>query len=226
MTAAELCLRTGPEGSGTRVLFVPPLFEESNRMRRTIVLAMRALADAGIAALLPDLPGQNESQIATVHADLLQWRAALAQAVGAEPGPVMIASIRGGSLIDDGAAAAAAWWRLAPVAGASLLRAMLRTRVAGDRELGLSSSSDGLLADAAHAPLLLAGNALSPAMVAQLQAAEPAALSRLRTVVLGDGADAIAGAPLWLRAEPGEDPAMAQAVARDIMQWMQSCGLH
>lgn len=228
MAAAELCLRMGPAeepaAEHARMLFVPPLFDEANRMRRTLVLAMRALAARGIASLLPDLPGQNDSLVPTAAADLARWRAALAEVAAAERVPLCIASIRGGALIDD-AASAAARWRLVPVAGASLLRTMLRARVASDREAGVASSIDSLLADADRAPLTLAGNSLSPAMVAQLQAAAPAPLTPLRTVTLGDGPGAIAGSPLWLRAEPGEDAAMADAIAADVADWMRSCAL-
>ena len=38
-------------------------------------------------------------------------------------------------------------------------------------------------------------------------------------------ADGIAGTPLWLRAEPGEDAAMARAIAADIAAWSKSCGI-
>ena len=102
----ELVLRHGPDGAGPRVLFVPPLFEEANRLRRTLVLAMRALAARGIASLLPDLPGQNESLAVTETATLELWRGALAELVATEPGPVLVASVRGGTLIDGEAGAA------------------------------------------------------------------------------------------------------------------------
>lgn len=224
MIASELCLRIGPDNGAARVLFIPPLLEEANRTRRTLVLAMRALAAHGIAALLPDLPGQNESRIATVAVDLAGWRTAIADIVAAETHPVLIASVRGGALIDDHCNAAA-WWRLAPVSGANLLRTMLRARIAGDREAGVASSIDGLLAEAAKTPLLLAGNLLSPDMVVQLQAAAATMPTPLRTITLGEGDKAIGGTPLWLRAEPGEDSAMADAIAADISLWMQTCGL-
>jgi hypothetical protein len=216
------CLRIGDE-TGTRVLFVPPLFEEANRMRRTLVLTMRALAGRGIASLLPDLPGQNDSLQPTETADLDSWRTALATFAAAEDAPIVVASVRGGALIDDGVAAAA-WWRLAPAAGAGLLRTMLRSRVASDRETGVTSSIDSLLAEAAAAPLQLAGNQLSPAMIAGLQAATPATAAPLRQVSLGSGEGEITGTPLWLRAEPGEDRAMAAAMADDIAEWISTCG--
>ena len=220
----EFVLRHGLVSNDPRVLIVPPLFDEANRMRRTLVLMMRALNDRGVATLLPDLPGQNESLVPTGEVDLVRWRAALADLVTAEPGPVMIASVRGGALI-DGCADAAGWWRLASVTGASLLRTMLRARVASDREAGVTSSIDGLIAEAGHAPLLLAGNLLSPAMVAQLQDAAPAATDPLCTVALGSGPADVAGTPLWLRAEPGEDAVMAAAMAASIIGWMRACGL-
>lgn len=219
----EQLFRIAPVGA-TRatILFVPPLFDEANRLRRTLVLAMHALAAEGFAAALPDLPGQNESLIALEDVDLQRWRDALAEAAAEIEGPVVIASLRGGALIDH-RAQAAAWWRLAPVGGASLLRTMLRARVAADREAGIESSPESLQEAAKDAPLLLAGNRLSPAMVAQLGDAETQPVAPLRAI--GLGADGISGTPLWLRAEPGEDTAMAAAVAADIAAWSKTCGV-
>ncbi|HEV2599231.1 hypothetical protein [Sphingopyxis sp.] len=204
------------------MLIVPPLFEEANRTRRTLVLAMRALAAGGFAALLPDLPGQNESLVPLAEVDLDRWRDALAEVAAEIEGPVVVASVRGGALIDH-RAQAAAWWRLAPVSGASLLRTLMRARVTADREAGLASSLESLQEDAKGAPLLLAGNALSPAMVAGLASAEAQPVELLRSVALG--AEGIMGTPLWLRAEPGEDAAMAQAIAADISAWSTTCGI-
>lgn len=221
----EHIFRISPVGtSRATVLFVPPLFEEANRTRRTLVLAMRALARHGLAAVLPDLPGQNESLVPLAQTDLHRWQEALAEVSATLDGPLIIASLRGGALIDH-RASAAAWWRLAPIGGASLLRTLMRARVAADREAGLTSSLDSLQAEAATAPLLLAGNLLSPAMMGQLGSAEVEPVAPLRTVTLGSGADAIAGTPLWLRAEPGEDGAMAEAIAADIAAWSQTCGI-
>lgn len=219
----EHLLRIDPAGTPrATILIVPPLFDEANRLRRTLVLAMRALAADGFAAVLPDLPGQNESLVALDAVDLAQWRDALADVAASLDGPVVVASVRGGALIDD-RAKAVAWWRLAPVGGASLLRTMMRARVAADREAGIESSLDSLQEAAKTAPLLLAGNALSPAMVAQLGSAEAQPVEPLRSI--GLGADGIAGTPLWLRAEPGEDAAMASAVAADISAWSTTCGI-
>ncbi|BBB11330.1 hypothetical protein [Sphingopyxis sp. FD7] len=221
--APEHQLRIDPaDQPRATIIFVPPLFEEANRTRRTLVLAMRALAADGFAALLPDLPGQNESLVPLANVDLDQWQDALAAVVAEIDGPVIVASVRGGALIDHHAKATA-WWRLAPVGGASLLRTLMRARVSADREAGLTSSLESLQTEAATAPLLLAGNALSPAMISQLGAVEAQPVEPLRSIPLGEGG--IAGTPLWLRAEPGEDAAMANAIAADIAAWSRSCGI-
>ena len=222
MSIPEHHLRIDPAGtSRATVLIVPPLFEEANRTRRTLVLAMRALAAQGFAAAMPDLPGQNESLMPLEDVDLAAWQAALAGVAATIDGPLLVASVRGGALIDH-RVKAAAWWRLAPVGGSSLLRTLLRARVSADREAGVTSSLESLTETARREPLLLAGNRLSPAMIAQLGAAEVQPVEPLRSVALG--ADGIAGTPLWLRAEPGEDAAMAVAIADDIAAWSATCG--
>ena len=221
--APEHQLRIAPTKTPrATIVFVPPLFEEANRTRRTLVLAMRALAADGFAALLPDLPGQNDSLVPLTEVDLDRWQDALAGVAATVDGPVIVASIRGGALIDH-RASVAAWWRLAPVGGASLLRTLMRARVAADREAGRTSSLESLQTEAATAPLLLAGNALSPAMISQLGAAEAQPVEPLSSIALGEGG--VAGTPLWLRAEPGEDAAMARAIAADIAAWSKTCGI-
>ena len=220
--AAEQIVRHGPAKAPT-VLILPPLFEEANRLRRTLLLTMRALADAGIASLLPDLSGQNESLVATEAATLSLWREEAA-ALATRENVALVATFRGSCLIDG--QIAAPHWRCAPVAGSSLLKAMLRSRVASDAENGVRSDSAQLLEQAQTAPLSLAGNLLSPQMIAELSDAEPRAVTPLRTVKIGaSGEDIIAGTPLWLRAEPGEDGDMAHNIASDIADWMQQCGI-
>lgn len=220
---SEHILRIDPaDAPRATILIVPPLFEEANRTRRTLVLAMRALAARGFAAVLPDLPGQNESLVPLEEVDLARWQDTIAAVAADIDGPVIIASVRGGALIDH-CANAAGWWRLAAVGGSSLLRTLMRARVSADREAGITSSLESLQEEAKTAPLLLAGNRLSPAMVAQLGASEARAVEPLRNI--GLGADGIAGTPLWLRAEPGEDAAMAAAIAADISAWSKTCGI-
>ncbi len=223
----EFVVRTGPE-TGPIVLFILPIFDEANRMRRTVRLAMAHIANAGVASLLPDLPGTNESLIATRDVALSDWRDAIAAHISASDRAVITASFRGGCLIDAGGNAAAAW-RCAPAKGINILRTMLRTRIAADKEAGMNSNQDSLLAQAANQPLELAGNSLSVAMVSQLQVAQPSPVSPCRTVSINpenDDADGhITGSPLWLRAEPGEDTGFAHAIAADILSWGHTCGI-
>lgn len=188
-------------------------------MRRTLVLTMRALSRLGTPCLLPDLPGQNDSQIVTEAVTLADWRSALAGFACAEARPLVVASWRGGALIDDAISGAIGWWRMAPVQGASIVKAMIRTRIAGDKEAGLQSSAEAIRAAAAQGPVELAGNLLSAAMLDALDAANPAPIEPLRQVMPAD----LNGSALWLRAEPGEDAAMAEAMAADIHGWVATC---
>lgn len=188
-------------------------------MRRTLVLTMRALSRLGTASLLPDLPGQNDSLTVTEDVTLADWRSALAAIAQAEGRPVVVASWRGGSLLDDAVTDAAGWWRMAPVPGASIVKAMIRTRIAGDKEAGRQSSAEAVRASAARAPVELAGNLLSAAMLDALETAIPAPIEPLRQVMPAD----LNGSALWLRAEPGEDAAMAEAMAVDIHSWAATC---
>lgn len=214
----EICLSFGA-GHARQILLVPPLFDEMNRLRRVLVSAMRDLAGRGVGSLLIDLPGCNESLVQLAKQDLASWRGAVSACVD-QLGATHIASFRGGSLVDDGPAKLP-HWRLAPAKGSSLLKTMIRTRIAGEKEAGNAVTEAQLMAQAAQAPIELAGNLLGPAMVARLGAAEPAPLAVLTERKLGED---IAGSPLWLRAEPQDDPAFAAAIADDLDRWSASCG--
>ena len=48
-------------GRALRVLILPALFDEANKLRRFTVQVMRKLDAAGVDSFLPDLPGCNES---------------------------------------------------------------------------------------------------------------------------------------------------------------------
>jgi hypothetical protein len=201
-------------GAARQILIVPPLFDEMNRVRRVLVQAMRDLAERGVGSMLVDLPGCNES-----GADL--WRQSLAswtQAVGvacSQLGATHIASLRGGALVDHGAAALP-HWRLAPAKGGSLLKTMIRARIAGDKAVDRVTTEAGLLVEAKTVPIELGGNRLGPEMVEGLAAALPQSLARLTVRSLGEE---IAGSPLWLRAEPQDDPAMSAVIAADLESW-------
>lgn len=213
----EYCLSFGAITATRNILIVPPLFDEMNRTRRMLVEAMRALAGNGVRTLLPDLPGCNESNADLSSQTLASWRQAVSDCA-AQTGATHIASFRGGCLIDD--ASALRIWRLAPVKGASLLRTMLRTRIAADKEAGVISNSEQLLASAMTAPIELSGNLLGADMLASLESADPATGGQITEATLAE----VSGTPLWLRAEPADDPAMSAGIAYHLERWSASCG--
>lgn len=215
-------LRFGPD-TGPVVVVALPLFEEANRTRAFAVTILRALAERGIAGALPDLPGQGESLLPTHETVLAKLRAAFAAAVASLAPPAFTLAIRSGTLLDSDAAVTARY-HLSPMTGADLRRELIRARQASARESG--EPFDPASLDTATDPVELAGNLVSPALLAQLTDATPSS-EQTRTVRLGTEAkpaDAkLPGTPLWRRAEPDNDPAFAQAVADDIAQWIATC---
>jgi len=205
---AEWLMRVGREDAPA-ILFVPPLFEEMNRTRALIAAAMRRLAKRGHGCWLVDLSGTGESERALEEVSWDDWRhdvtSAAAHVAGKARRP-LIASVRGGTLIDDGAAARG-WWRFAPVDGAALARDMARSGLAGGVEWAGYAPSDGLKS--------------------ALEAARPAGAKPLRTVRLAsDRAEADAkleGPALWRRSEPGNSAALADALAADLLRWSREC---
>ena len=217
----ELCLCTAPRSS-RRVMLVPPLFDEMNRMRRMLVDVMHALAGLDVGSFLPDLPGSNESLVPLGQIHLSDWRNAL-QACARQHELSHIASFRGGTLA-VAELQTARHWIFSPVNGATILRTMMRTRVAADRESGLSTSLADLTAQAEAGPIELAGNIIGPDLFTQLNTADIPALDSQRIVRLeSDSKPAdvhIPGSGLWLRAEPDDDRAMSTAIASDIAGWV------
>ena len=214
--AQEYILRFDVGAAARTILIFPPLFDEMNRTRRMIVETMRGLALRGVSSMLPDLPGCNESLAPMSQQSVTGWRNAVAD-VTRQYQVTHIAAIRGGCLLDD--AAELPCLRLAPVAGASLLKTMLRTRIAADREAGVSVSMEELRALGDNADLDLAGYRLSPRMLNELDAAIPVQGDLLTEVQMSD----VAGTPLWLRSEPGENADMSEALARQLDAWSAAC---
>lgn len=190
-------------GAARRLLVIPALLDEANKLRRFTLDLMRALAEAGIDSALPDLPGCNESLNLLPSQTLASWREAMRTAAD-EFGASGVLTIRGGTLIDPGVLPALAF---APVAGASLLRAMLRAAVISGREAGHEATREGLMAQGLREGLVLGGYALGAAMLAELEAAAPFQDARVITQA------EVGGSALWLRAEPGEDIAQAVRLA-------------
>lgn len=188
-------------GRQPRLLIVPALFDEANRLRRLTVEVMRRLDAAGIDCFLPDLPGCNESRQPLEAQSLDGWRAAM-WAAAEHFGATHALGIRGGALVQPDLPG----WRYAPVKGANLLRQMLRARIVASKEAGLAETQESLLDTGSREGLELVGYRLAPDLLAQLQAAEPAEATDIPQ-------DLVGGAGLWLRAEPGEDRTQADALA-------------
>lgn len=191
------------------ILFVPPLFEEMNRTRALIVAAMRALAKKGQCCWLLDLSGTGESERDLAEVIWSDWRhdvTAAAAHISEKTKKPLIASLRGGALLDD-AGAASGWWRLSPLDGAAVTRDMVRSGLAGGVEW--------------------AGFRPSDALKTALDDATPAKTSPLRTLRLAtDRAEAdakLAGPALWRRSEPGTSTDLAEAIAADLAKWSRTC---
>jgi hypothetical protein len=193
-----------------RILVLPALFDEANKLRHFTVETMRRLDAAGIDAFLPDLPGCNESLAPLEAQTLTGWRDAAGIAAG-HFGATHVLTVRGGALCaPDGLPA----WRYAPATGSSILRAMLRARVIASKEAGLEETREALLERGREAGLDLAGYRLGAAMIRELEAAEPSGGAALANIAQTD----IGGAGLWLRAEPDHDPAQAAALAAIVAE--------
>jgi hypothetical protein len=222
----EAMLRFGPD-TGPVVIAAMPLFEEANRTRAFIVTILRALAGHGVASALPDLPGTGESLIETEYARVNNWNTAFSSAVerlNPESRPVHAIAVRGGALVDT-TAPVTSRWHFAPVAGESLVRDMLRTRLTAAKESGEAIGTETI--EPPGPPIELAGNRLSRALLAELGRSVPSDGPPLRIVRLDtDSLPAdhhVAGAPLWRRSEPGNDPGLARLLADDIATWIATC---
>ena len=204
----EWLMRIG-RASAPAILIVPPLFEEMNRTRALIAAMMRWLAKRGHGCWLIDLAGTGESGRDLEGINWDDWRhdVTLAAAYVAEKARrPLVASLRGGALVDHGAAARG-WWRFAPAEGAALARDLVRSGLAGGVEW--------------------AGYGPADALKASLEAAAPAPVLPLRTVRLATDrgtADAkVEGPALWRRSEPGNSATLAEALAADLHRWSRDC---
>lgn len=203
----EWLMRIGAEDAPA-ILFIPPLFEEMNRTRALLAAVMRRLAAQGLGCWLPDLSGTGESERDLGEAGWDDWRhdvTAAAAYVAARAGKPLVASLRGGALLDDGASARG-WWRFAPVDGLALQRDMVRAGLAG---------------------VEWAGYAPGDALKAGLAGATQKEVAPLRTVRLDTDAQPadlkVDGPALWRRSEPGTSDTLAEALAADLAEWSRAC---
>lgn len=197
-------------GRAVRVLVSPAWFDEANKLRRFTVEVMRRLDRAGIDALLPDLPGCNESLSPLKNQTLEGWRSHMIAAAEALRATHVLA-IRAGALV---APAALPGWHYAAQSGPKLLRGMVRARVIASREAGISETSEGLMAEGRTKGLVLGGWAIGPRLFAALESAEPVLSAGQSDIAQG----MVGGPGLWLRAEPDEDAGQADRLAALILE--------
>lgn len=219
----EAMIRFGPT-NGPIVMAAMPLFEEANRTRAFVVTILRALAERGIASVLPDLPGTGESLTTTEEATLSHWTgsfSSLCEALHVERDAVHGIGFRGGALL-DGSARLDSRWHFAPAAGDGLVRDLMRTRLTA----GAGESPDEAM-EVPGPPIELAGNRISRSLLAQLGKTRPVDTSPRRTVRLDSDAQPadrhLPGSPLWRRSEPDNDIDLARLLAEDIAAWIASC---
>lgn len=195
-------------GRQHRLLIIPALFDEGNRLRRLTVEVMRRLDGAGIDSLLPDLPGCNESPQPLEKQTPSDWAGAIAAAVR-HFGATHVLGIRSGCLFTP---ANLPTWHYAPVKGASVLRQMMRARILSSREAGREENREALSALAVTSGIELVGYRLAADFYRQFEAMtpDPGAIAITQ--------EAIGGSGLWLRAEPDKDDAQADALARLLAQ--------
>lgn len=204
-TAEEYAL-TFDRARAKRLLIVPALLDEANRLRRLTVETMRRLDGAGIDAFLPDLPGTNES-LQPLHIQEPQdWSDAMDSAARVF-GATHVLGVRGGCLFTPARLPALHY---APTKAAGILRQMLRARMLASREAGQEETRDGLMALAAAQGLELAGHRLGREFIRQFEPMVPGPATQIAQ-------DTVGGAGLWLRAEPGESAAQADALAAAIV---------
>lgn len=224
----EAMLRFGP-ASGPVAVVALPLFEEANRVRALAVAICRALARRGVGSLLPDVPGQGESLVPLEQCGIGDFSDAIADAAKQNSGDgrrCYGVAIRSGALLDT-TAALDGRWQLAPQDGASVLRGLKRIRQAVARAGTVLGDRWYLDADV---PVEIAGNRIAPDLLTDLARLAPWGVADggfVRTVRLETDtlpADRhVPGAPLWRRAEPDSDPALATLLADDIADWIAQC---
>lgn len=208
----EWMMLRGPR-RGPRVLILPPILNEANQCRAMVVDLARHLAMAGVGSAIPDLPGTGESTRPLAEVRWSDWRDAAASAAATlrvDAAPLVVASLRGGALLDD-ACGADAWWRFAESAGAALLRPLERAQRLTKSADEPSDTSD---------TQTIAGFSLRRALFDPLRAAVPGPVPGPVHTVAFDGT----GMPIWRRAEPTNDPALALRLSEDLLAWVSACG--
>lgn len=198
------------KGRDTRLLVLAPLFDEHNKLRRQVVQIMRQIDTAGIDAFCPDLPGCNESLAPLENQTLAGWQDA-ALAAAERIGATHVFALRGATLF---APIDLPRFLYAPVKGKSLLKSLVRGRIIASKEAGVSENSEELFEKGRREGVELAGWKIGSEMFRELEAGEAQETGETTIVEQAE----VGGAPLWLRAEPDENPAQASTLSQIVVQ--------
>lgn len=201
-------------GRSVRLLILPALFDEANKMRQFTLNVMRRLDQAGVDCMLPDLPGCNESLQALEQQDLSTWRSA-AQAAAAHFGASHVLTIRANAVL---APQGLAGWSYAPVATSSTLRTMLRAEHIHAREAGQDTTAAQLREIGQTQGIELAGYRIGPRLFAELEQGRVPDNPELISIPQ----DALGESGLWLRAEPDCAPHQAESLSQIILNDLKS----
>lgn len=188
-----------------RLLVLPALFDEANKLRRQTVEVMHRLDLSGIDSFLPDLPGCNESSQPLERQTLADWQFA-AEAAQLHFKASHCITIRSGALL---APPDLPGWRYAPAGGRSLIRSMARARTIAAKEAGQVETIEQIDRAARADGVTLAGWHIGAELYTALADSPTPEADGLIDIVQSD----VGGSGLWLRAEPDEDPEQADALA-------------
>ena len=204
------------------VVYVHPFAEEMNKTRRMAAMTARALADRGLAVLLPDLLGCGDSPgdfgdagWATWVDDIVQASRWLRQNVE-HPVPLTLWGLRAGALLAAEAAARLGdvqrllLWQPS-ISGKTVLQQFLRLQVAGDMLGGdKRAAADTPKARlAAGHPVDLAGYRIAPALASGLDQARLLPVAGVRQVH-------------WLETSSRENASLTPAAADAMQAWQQA----
>lgn len=195
-----------------RLLVLMPLFDEASKMRRQVVETMRILDETGVDCFCPDLPGCNESLAPLVGQSLSSWRDAAASAA-AHVHATHVLGIRSGCLVVPDELPG---WAYEPVKGRALLSRLARAEQISAREANETVTAKDLIAVGRESGVTLAGWSLGADLVDELAASELGSAPHHLPITQEE----VGGSPLWLRAEPGFDPAQAKSLAAIIVERM------
>lgn len=204
------------------VVYVHPFAEEMNKSRRMAAMTARALADRGLAVLLPDLLGCGDSPgdfgdagWATWVDDIVHASQWLRQNVE-HPVPLTLWGLRAGALLAAEAAARLGdvqrllLWQPA-ISGKTVLQQFLRLQIAGDMLGGdtrAAAETPKARLAAGHA-VDLAGYRIAPALASGLDQARLLPVPGVLQVH-------------WLEVSSREGAALTPAAADAVAAWRQA----